>query len=83
MEFVLNSKTFFPKADQTSYEISDEFLIGNEILVAPITDEDVYARDVYLPRGNWKYENGSIFTGPLWLRNFPAPIEKIPYFIIN
>ena len=69
-------------SDPSSYKIADEFLVGNQILVAPITDEDTYKRDIYVPRGKWlDPSNGKIHDGPLVLKDYPAPIEKIPYFI--
>ena len=68
-------------SDKNNLLISDQFLVGNDILVAPITDENRYKRDIYVPRGKWSAENGTIYTGPVWLRDYPAPIDKIPYFI--
>lgn len=59
----------------------DEFLIGDELLVAPILNENEYNRDVYLPRGKWRSENGNIYEGPINVKSYPAPIEVIPYFI--
>ncbi len=38
-------------SDQIALNIDDEFLVGNDILVAPITDEDTFKRDIYLPKG--------------------------------
>lgn len=67
--------------DSTSYSINDQFLVGNEILVAPITDDKTYKRDIYIPKGNWKYINGTVYIGPRWLKSFPVPIEVVPYFI--
>lgn len=68
-------------ADKTTQQISDEFLIGNEILVAPVMDEKVINRDIYLPEGRWRDEKGVKYDGPTWLQDYPAPIESIPYFI--
>ena len=59
----------------------DEFLVGEELLVAPILAKGQTARDVYLPNGNWKAQNGSVYTGPVTLKNYPAPIQDIPFFM--
>ena len=68
-------------SDEESYRIGDEFLVGNEILVAPITDENTFKRDIYFPRGDWiDPSNNKVYTGPLLVKDYPAPIEKIPYF---
>jgi alpha-glucosidase len=68
-------------SDKNTFILSDQFLVGNDILVAPITDENRFKRDIYVPRGKWLSENKTIYTGPIWLRDYPAPIDKIPYFI--
>ena len=40
----------FP-ADQTGWEVDDEFLLGEDILVAPVITEGARERSVYLPAG--------------------------------
>lgn len=59
----------------------DEFLVGNELLVAPILNQGQTQRDVYLPAGRWRASNGTVYSGPITLRAFPAPIEDIPFFV--
>ncbi|MBQ9369528.1 MAG: glycoside hydrolase family 31 protein [Clostridia bacterium] len=39
--------------DRRLYAIDDEFYLGEDILVAPVTEADVTARKVYLPKGKW------------------------------
>ncbi|ADU32029.1 glycoside hydrolase family 31 protein [Evansella cellulosilytica] len=39
--------------DKNTFNLSDQFLIGADVLVAPITTPDTYHRVVYLPEGNW------------------------------
>lgn len=44
--------------------------------------EGATSRDVYLPKGEWKDGNdGTVYTGPTTLFDYPAPIEILPYFI--
>ena len=33
--------------------IFTEFLLGNDLLVAPVLEEGVTMRKIYLPKGNW------------------------------
>ncbi|MGY4383310.1 alpha-D-xyloside xylohydrolase [Pedobacter sp. UYP24] len=54
--------------DEKVFNISDEYLIGKNILAAPLTDKSD-ERKVYLPAGNWydfntnqKYEGGKSYT---------------------
>jgi alpha-glucosidase len=39
--------------DETTYTTDDEFLLGDALLVAPITRPGIEHRHVYLPRGTW------------------------------
>ncbi|RNA20253.1 hypothetical protein BpHYR1_035575 [Brachionus plicatilis] len=68
-------------SDLMALKISDEFLVGNDILVAPILDENHYKRDIYFPVGDWEAKNGTIYQGPKMIKDYPAPIDEIPYFI--
>ncbi|KAJ8922534.1 hypothetical protein NQ315_007564 [Exocentrus adspersus] len=60
----------------------DEFLLGENILVAPVIIEGAISRDVYLPKGSWKDGNSDeIYEGPITIEDYPAPMEVLPYFI--
>ena len=49
--------------DAGSWLVDNEYLFGSEMLVAPLF-EDVTARDVYLPPGQWiDYQTGKVYTG--------------------
>lgn len=59
-----------------------EFLLGNRILSAPVIKQGHVTRDVYLPKGKWYDPNqNKTNTGPIWLIDYPAPIDVLPYFI--
>lgn len=56
--------------------------MGDEILVAPVLVEGQTERDIYLPEGNWiDQKDGTTHQGPIWLRNYAAPLDVLPYFI--
>lgn len=60
-----------------------EFLLGEDILVAPIIKPGTYYRDIYLPKGAWKEEmtpESPNIKGPTWLKNYKVPLEKLAYF---
>ena len=55
------------------------------MLVAPVLTEGARSRDIYLPAGTW-FEEGDeerVVEGPVWLRNYPAPIDVLPYFVLD
>jgi alpha-glucosidase (family GH31 glycosyl hydrolase) len=67
--------------DETALTISSEFLLGSNVLVAPILDEGSTERDVYLPEGTWKDEiTGVVLQGGKWIREYPAELDQLPYF---
>jgi len=67
--------------NKEAHKINDEFLLGESILVAPVIEEAAESRNIYLPAGNWKDMTMDMsYKGPIWLRNYPAPLEVLPYF---
>ena len=68
--------------DERALICDDQFLVGDEILVAPVVHPKQRSRNIYIPAGNWKdYWSEEILTGPMTIRNYPAPLEKLPFFI--
>eukprot|EP00466_Bigelowiella_natans_P013186 jgi/Bigna1/72625/fgenesh1_pg.20_\ len=41
------------RTDPLALDVSDEFFLGPDVIVAPILDKSRLRRDVYLPRGEW------------------------------
>lgn len=52
----------FPEPE--CYGVTDQFLVGNQLLVAPILEKNATGRAVYLPRGVWSLENGEQIHSP-------------------
>ncbi len=60
--------------------IKDEFMVGKDILVAPVITKETYERKVVFPEGKWKDEDGNIFKGNSEYI-LKSPINKLLYFI--
>ena len=61
--------------------VDDEFLFGNDILIAPALSEGMTARSVYLPPGNWYvFPSSKRFRGDTTV-TIEVPIESIPFFV--
>jgi alpha-glucosidase len=61
---ILRPLLFEYPEDETTYTADDEFLLGDALLVAPITRPGVEHRHVYLPEGTWfHYWSGERFEG--------------------
>ena len=70
----------YPK-DSATFNLSDQFLYGRDLLVAPVVAPGVSARAVYLPRDTW-YAWGSDepLAGPTHLLD-EAPLETLPLYV--
>ncbi len=65
----------------SGYEtIHDQFMLGNDILVAPVVEKGARKRKVVLPNGKWLGDDGKIVKGGKTIE-IEAPLERIPYFI--
>jgi len=69
--------------DEPTLTVNDEFLLGDEVLVAPVVEKGATSRDVYLPRGQWRDElcNGTVLGGGRWYRDYRVALDELPRFI--
>lgn len=66
-----------------SVEANNEFLLGEDFLVAPVfTDTDV-RNGIYLPAGDqWvDFWTGRVHEGGTVLNGHPAPLDRLPVFV--
>lgn len=70
----------FPQ-DEKCWEISDEYLFGSDLLVAPVIEPKCESREVYLPAGaDWTdLWSGDKYGGGCFVK-VNTPIDKIPLF---
>ena len=71
----------FP-ADRAAWTITDQYLLGPDLLIAPVLEAGATARTVYLPKGaQWRDAwTGSVHEGGT-RPTVPAPLEQIPLFL--
>ncbi len=60
-------------------EVRDEFLMGTDLLVAPQTAKGAAEREVIVPPGVWKSDEGEIVNGPAKI-TVRTPLDRLPYF---
>ncbi|MET2985590.1 glycoside hydrolase family 31 protein [Aureibaculum conchae] len=60
--------------------IQDQFVLGDNILVAPHLEKNTLERVVYLPKGKWKSDEGEVIRGGKSITTV-VPLDRLPYFI--
>jgi alpha-D-xyloside xylohydrolase len=71
----------FPK-EPNVHTLDDQFMLGSELLVAPILNNGQRNRFVYLPKGQWTEleDNSKTYEGGRFIE-VEAPLNKIPVFV--
>ena len=71
----------FPK-DPVCWELTDEYMFGPDVLVAPVCHAGAVSRSVYLPEGaSWTdARSGAVYDGGQYIQ-VSAPLEAIPLFL--
>mgnify|MGYP001506840296 CR=1 FL=1 len=65
--------------NNVTYDISDQYMLGDEFVVAPVLIQGQRERSVYLPAGTFVDSIGQIFEGPNWFK-LQAPLDTLLYF---
>ena len=67
--------------DEAAWDVSDQFLLGSHLLVAPIVHGGALSRRVYLPAGaTWRdLHSGAVHQGGATV-DIEAPLDTIPVF---
>ncbi|HEX8476160.1 MAG TPA: glycoside hydrolase family 31 protein [Pyrinomonadaceae bacterium] len=69
-------------SDITTYQIDQQFLVGRDLLVAPVMQADARKRGVYFPKGDaWlDWWTGKRYEGGNWTE-VDAPLNRLPLFV--
>jgi len=74
---VRNMEYVFPHSGYP--EIRDQFMLGNNILVAPVIEKNSLSREIVFPPGKWVGDDGSTVSGPAKIK-VNVPIERLPWY---
>jgi len=59
-----------------------EYLLGQNLLVAPVYKPEDKRDSIYFPEGTWyDYWDGTAYRGQSLINNYPAPLDKLPLFV--
>lgn len=67
-----------------TYEIQDQFALGNDIIVAPVVCRGARRRDVYLTEGTWRDVmdvDGPVIEGGRWIKDVASPLDHLPVYV--
>jgi len=63
-------------------ETGYEFLLGKDLLIAPVYKPEDYRDSIYFPAGTWiDYWDGTPYQGNQWISEYHAPLDKLPLFV--
>ena len=60
-------------------KITDEYMLGDDILVCPVITKGTFEKDITFPQGLWKNEDGKIYEGRQVV-HMPTPVDKLLWF---
>lgn len=78
---VLQALVFHHPDDKMCWHIDDEYYFGDDMLVAPVMNND-NRRDVYLPEGTWRnLFTGEKTEGSRWIKNLEVALDDMPVYV--
>ena len=78
---IMRPLVFHYEKDKTARTCNDEFMLGSQILVAPVVNQGMTKRMVYLPEGIWyDYWTKERIVGPIWFVR-EAPLAVCPIYV--
>jgi alpha-glucosidase (family GH31 glycosyl hydrolase) len=67
--------------DPKTYDVYGQYLLGKELLVAPLWSDTTFSRDIYLPEGKWiDFWDDTVYQGKQTI-TYNAPIDKAPILV--
>ena len=60
-------------------KITNQFMLGNNILVAPVLLKGDVTKSVVFPEGKWMGDDNSIVEGPC-IKTVEAPLSRLPWY---
>lgn len=67
----------YPNQDYIT--IKDQFMLGKDIIVAPVVQKSQRERTVAIPEGTWQADNGTIYNGPTTIE-IDVPLDRLAWF---
>ncbi|WP_158246226.1 TIM-barrel domain-containing protein [Sulfobacillus sp. hq2] len=70
----------FP-TDPVSWTLDQQFMLGSDLLVIPVTKRSSKQHRLYFPTGSWRcWWTNTIYTGPQWI-SAAIPDDRLPLYV--
>ena len=68
--------------DPEVFKLNDQFLFGEQLLVAPVVEQGADIKRIYFPEGEWIDFNDkrTVYQGKQWI-SYEVTLEQIPVFV--
>ncbi len=67
--------------DEKTWDIDNQFMVGPFVLVAPVVEEGMKSREVYLPSCSWfDFWSDDLIEGPSRFMQ-DAPLDRVPIYV--
>lgn len=67
--------------DENVYEITNQYMLGESLMICPVTEKGAQTRVVYLPEGEWTdYWSGKTYQGKKHY-SVLCPLDQLPIFV--
>ncbi len=67
--------------DEFAQVADTQFLLGNDVMVAPVVEAGARSRMIYMPKGVWRDEiTGETLGGGRFYFNYKAELDQLPHF---
>lgn len=78
---LIRPMNYYSFADSNLNKATHQYMWGDQVLVAPVTEQQATTKKLYLPDGDWyNYFTERRHAGGSWI-DFPVSIERIPVFV--
>ncbi|MBO9657396.1 MAG: DUF5110 domain-containing protein, partial [Chitinophagaceae bacterium] len=78
---LMRALVFDYQDDENVYQIGDQYLFGDNMLVCPVTTKGAQTRTIYLPEGEWfDFWTGKKYAGKKYF-NIVTPLDTLPIFV--
>lgn len=81
---------YYYPSDTTAVRVQDQYLWGEQVLVAPVLQKGATTRRYYLPAGAWYYarkqqrlEGGRWYTDTISMRDYPVLYKEGSFIVLN